>query len=1003
MVLGKVPVERDDLIQALAFARVWFARWMKRGWVQADQERAILDEYADWERRLQAGESVPTTVTVLPADVCWSCSQQVPASSPACSECGAPVRTGDATAWRYLVFLCHEVARHRDAGRLTLAAADDCLADARGRMAAARSRMDRERVPLANAAAADLGASEPLTTPPLLHGEDEQREPRTPRVRSRRPPPRRNLLEVLLDPRSIQWMLAGGGALLVLGLLIWLWAEGIFQNKVFVAVLLGSANAALLAAGWALIRLTRHETAGRALTLLACLLMPFNLWFYDAQGLITLAEGGGHLWIPALVCCLLYGISARLLRDPTFVYVLAAGVAGTGLLLLADHDIGRFWEISAPSTLLVVLGFLGIHAERFFPDDDGAFSRKRFGLASFLSGHVLLGAGLLLVLGAQIAGDWLWQAFKPLYDAAGAGTPQIVASLGGRVLALALVLVGTYLYAYSDLVVRRSGVFIHVAVGTLLWAEVLVIRMFEWPIPVLEVVIIALAVTGFLANLALTTPRAAESRLMRAGPALALGLSILPVVLGVIEHYSATALPEGLRHPLTASYVVAMIVTAVACRVAAFLYRQRQPGLSLTYFFGTGAATMAGAAGLLLVAFPERSRWEDQAPILMVIPLLYLLASRLYGERSPARPLMWVAHAATVVMLVSSIGATSRGFLLVKGETLNLALAGFFAEAALFYGLEAAWRRRAASVYACTVSACAAVWQLLQYSQVGYEYSILCFAALGLVLLVSYRFAILERVRVPALAKAAFQCANGLLTVAFAGGALLTLGELLGDPARQKTLLTLTAALAAIGVAAIILVRQESWRRWYAAMSITHAVLFLLVLAILSNLTHWQRLELVCVALGTCLLISAHVGWYREQEEHADLVSIGLVMGSLLLVLPLTITVVSCRVLKTFDTFHTVNEIGMLAAGLFLLATGVVFRIRATTVGGGFLMGVFLLTLVLYVRWPEQLQTTAVYIMIGGGLVFLAGLLLSLYRDRLLALPERIKRREGIFKVLSWR
>jgi hypothetical protein len=34
---------------------------------------------------------------------------------------------------------------------------------------------------------------------------------------------------------------------------------------------------------------------------------------------------------------------------------------------------------------------------------------------------------------------------------------------------------------------------------------------------------------------------------------------------------------------------------------------------------------------------------------------------------------------------------------------------------------------------------------------------------------------------------------------------------------------------------------------------------------------------------------------------------------------------------------------------------------------------------------------------------FGAGLLLSLYRDRLLALPEWIKRREGVFRVLTWR
>jgi hypothetical protein len=994
-VSGKVAVERDDLLQALAFAGGWFARWVNRGWVAEEQQRAILDEYADWERRLQAGEPIPATVPLPAADACWSCDESVLPSDPWCRTCGAPARTGDATAWRYLVFLCHEVARHRDAGRLTLAGADDSLADARARMAAVRSRLDSKRVPLAQATAETF----PAEPPPRLPWQTDSDDPQPAR---RRRQPRRNLLEVLLDPRSIQWLLAGGGALLVLGLLIWLWAEGIFQNKIFVAVLLGSGNAALLGCGWAIIRFTRHEIAGRALTLLACLVMPFNLWFYDAQGLITLSAGG-HLWVPALVCCLLYAISARLLRDPTFVYVFAAGVAGTGLLMLADRDFQRFWEISAPSTLLVVLGFLGIHAERLFSADDGPFSRKRFGLASFLSGHVLLGAGLLLLLGAQLAGDWLFPMFRPLYELAGAGPPSVVTSAAGKLLALALVLVATYLYAYSDLVVRRSGVWIHVAVGTLLWAEVLVIRMFDWPIPLVEVVIIALALTGLLANLALTASRAAQSPLLRAGPALALALSVLPVLLGLVEHYRATApLPEAVRHALSWSYVAAMLVTAIACRLAAFLYRHRQPGLSLTYFFGTAAATMVGAAGLLLVYFPD-SRWEFQAPILMLIPLLYLAASRLYGQRTPARPLVWVAHAATAVMLASSVSAAFRGFVLVKGEQLNLTLAGFFAEAALFYALEAIWRRHAFSVYACTIAAAAAVWQLLKYAAVAEEYYLLCAAGLGLVLLIGYRFAVLERVRVPALARAAFQCANGLLSLAFVGGALLTVGELLHEATRQSTLLPLTAALAGIALIAVGLVRQEVWRRWYAAMTIAHAVLALLVLAVLSDLTASQRLEIVCVALGTCLLIAAHVGWYREEEEHADIVSIGLVMGSLLLVLSLSTTVVACRVQQTFDTFHTVNEIGMLAAGLLLLASGLILRIRATTLAGGFLTVVYLLTLVLYIRLPERLQTTAVYLMIGGGAFFLTGLLLSLYRDRLLALPERIKRREGIFKVLSWR
>ena len=58
--------------------------------------------------------------------------------------------------------------------------------------------------------------------------------------------------------------MAFGAAVLVIGLIIWLAASGLFENKVFVAVLLGVGTALLLAGGWAVIRLTRYQLAGRA-------------------------------------------------------------------------------------------------------------------------------------------------------------------------------------------------------------------------------------------------------------------------------------------------------------------------------------------------------------------------------------------------------------------------------------------------------------------------------------------------------------------------------------------------------------------------------------------------------------------------------------------------------------------------------------------------------------------------------------------------------------------
>src|SRR5262249_37883112 len=109
------------------------------------------------------------------------------------------------------------------------------------------------------------------------------------------PEPKRSWLEIILDPRSIQWLLAFGGALMVFGLIIYLALQGVFENPTVAAVAFGVGTLMLLLGGWALVLRTRYHMAGRALTLLACLVMPLNIWFYHYQGLMPL-EAGGHLW-----------------------------------------------------------------------------------------------------------------------------------------------------------------------------------------------------------------------------------------------------------------------------------------------------------------------------------------------------------------------------------------------------------------------------------------------------------------------------------------------------------------------------------------------------------------------------------------------------------------------------------------------------------------------------------------------------------------------------------
>ena len=570
-------------------------------------------------------------------------------------------------------------------------------------IAALRRYLDRERIPMVEVA--EPSASRSATAPPRQ--------------------PRRNLMEILLDPRNIHMLLAFGGALMVVGLVILLWVNELLKPPV-VAVGLGVVNAALLGAGWWLLRGSRYQMAGRAVTLLACLVLPLNLWYYHANSLITL---DGHLWVAALVISVLYAASALVLRDELFVYIFTAGVTLTGLLFLADLPPSpeKFWEIAPPATLLVVLGLLAIHAERAFPEEEGPFGRRRFGLAFFWSGHALLAAGLLLVLGAEIAGDWLYKpVFQNVYEQMKARPSPIVGEL--RWLALLLVVAGTYAYIYSDLVVRRVGVYVYIAAATLLWALVLSLQLLN----------IALGMDALIAVLALTALAVngsqasvfRDSRYTRAFPILGLLLPLLAVALGLLVYVQALSPNlKGVWQTGEAPwrYVGAMLLTAVSCRFGAYLYRQGQPRLTAVYFFATAAATLVAATAFL--AALGLNTWQQHAPWLMLLPIVYLIAARLYRGRSEEQPLLWVGHAATAVMLAASLASAVEGFALVQKQPLNLALALFCAEAAVFYALATAFYRQTWTIHLGAAMACGAVWQVLTYWAVAAEFYTLTFAA----------------------------------------------------------------------------------------------------------------------------------------------------------------------------------------------------------------------------------------------------------------------------------
>jgi hypothetical protein len=1006
--------DKADLLRAFDYSLSFFKMWNKEGRLRDNQFQRITEYYDGERKRLDSGEPPAEPMRLPPAKTCWSCRGEDTAKDGYCLDCGAPMQTAEVQRLHYLIFLCHEIKKHEQAGRLSFQSMHDLLREGNERIAAMRRQLDGKRIPMVDAGYELVEDEEPPKSPaPILERAEAKRRER-PRPRRHRdegePPlprvprlPRRDLMEILLDPRSIQWLLASGGVLLVLGLIIWLWTQDIFHDPLVLAGTVGVANLSLLAGGWTLVFGTRFQMAGRALTLLACLLLPFNLWFWDHHDLVKLQ--GGHLWVGALVCCVLYAVSARLLKDRVFVYVFVGGVTLTGLLFLIDVNILHIKEIVAPaSAFLVICGLLCIHAERVFPDVDSPFSRKRFGLSFFWAGHFVLASGLLLLLGAQITGWMLQTVPEPRPPDVTAWISDVTYDLHVQYIAILLTVLGVYGYLYSDFVVRRVGVYMYVAVFAILWAEVQFIAIFK-PDHAVELVIITLSLTSLLANLAIAFGQKTNATLARTGLPLGVFLATVPVLCGLFLHFRATTAVPGLAlYPLDYTYVGAMAVTAITCRVAAYLFRRTLPALSFVYFFATAAATMTGAGGLLIVANPGIP-WEEQAPVLMAIPIFYLIAARLYRGHTPETPLVWVAHAATAVMLVSSIGTAFRGMVLVHADALNLSLAAFFTEAALLYLLAAIFRDRAFNLYLCTAMACAAVWQALTYFNQLEEYYTLVFAVVGLGLLVGYRFAPLEKYE-SRLPEAAFQCGHTLLLLAFGAASLIALFRLVAVAAADYDWNPLRLTLfgqVCVSLVALFLVRQQTWRQVYVATTVVLAALAILVVVWTIDLTFPRKVEVVSMAVGVILLGIGHFGWYREQERHNDLVSAALVLGCLLVAIPLSCAVIYCRVNKTFDTFHALNEIGMLAAGLLLLASGLMCRLKSTTLTGAVLAVVYLLTLVLLVSLPERLQTTAVFMMIGGGACFAVGLLLSIYRESLLRLPERVKRREGLFKVLTWR
>ena len=199
---------------------------------------------------------------------------------------------------------------------------------------------------------------------------------------------------------------------------------------------------------------------------------------------------------------------------------------------------------------------------------------------------------------------------------------------------------------------------------------------------------------------------------------------------------------------------------------------------------------------------------------------------------------------------------------------------------------------------------------------------------------------------------------------------------------------------------------DAAWKRTFVAAGLATFLTAAVALVSLSTLTLVQRIELGSLIIGAGLVISGYIGWSLEKEDKADLVSFQLVVGSLCLAVPMIAGLFAYRVIgiETVDlAWRQLHEIGGLIIGLGLLGSGVLSRVRSTTLSGTAVIATYVLSILFLIQWPAQLQSVSFLMMIGGGSFFAVGVLLSFYRDWLLALPQRVRNGQGLFRVLKWR
>ena len=814
---------------------------------------------------------------------------------------------------------------------------------------------------------------------------------------------RRSFIEQLLSPQSLQWMMACGSGLLMLGFVIWLWSVGIFENPLVVAFGAGAATLSLIAGGMSMILKTRHQLAGRWLTLLGAVAMPLNLWLYNAQGLIILDEGG-HLWIPAAICCAIYALIAKVLRDSTFVYALVGGVVLTGMLFLADQSIGRFWEWLPPAKFLLVVGWISVFAQQIFPDGKSEFSRSNFGAAFFRAGMIVVGSGLALILGgfvSVIASPIIGQ-IDSFYVLTSITTHEKMWALG-MVSASAAGL-------FAQALMQKSQSCFAAAIGLVAVSIAITVNLLAIPVTgtllasVVAALTIAVNVSQAVARSRSENSYKGQLSLLYWSQAAVVGLLILTGFhLGV--HFSDLSIT--FVKPLAWWNVLQYLLTAGAAWSVAWNIRETTPRSEYAHESAT-AFSIAGAVTTMLAIWV--SVWvqsvfpmENLALIVSVVPVVVAGARLLLRKGSIGNLLFGSAATSMTLTHLTLIGASSLcGWLTLTSAVWAIVLG----VAALAFLLASRKSATAMNEVLSLLSSIAGITVFANF--LGFNIGhclILAPMIAGTSIKLLHQF-IGDHVEFNGkLKQKPFAiAANFIISQAGIAAVLLGMSRWLSGDISGSLMVVMLVSLVCT-VAASYLTKNPYWRTLFRTLVLAIVGSSVCVFDGWLDIDGWHRGEICSLVAGVALLVLGHLAWTREGDADADTVaSLGLFAGSLLIAIPLAIGLVSYRFADDPAThWRLFHEVATIAGSLVLLGSGMLCRIRVTTVSGAALMLTFVGSLVALVRIPDQLQNASVAMMVGGGIFLGSAILMSIYRDRLVALPAQMREGEGVFQVLKWR